>query len=155
MTLELLKAGDRAPYFSLMNYNGKEITLDDFKGKSIVIWFFPKASTPGWTAEGKGFREELEEYEKLGYEIVGVSADTPKRQKKFVEKYGFKFNMLCDESHEMLKAYKAWALKKFMGREYLGILRITYIINESGNIEKVYDSVKTKTHAQDILSDIA
>ena len=155
MALDLLNVGDSVPEFSLPDFNGELVTLKDFKGRGIVLWFFPKANTPGWAIEGQGFREEFEEYNKLGYQIIGVSADSPKKQKKFVEKYDFPFRMLCDESRKMLKAYKVWAQKKFMGREYMGILRITYLINSDGKVEKVYENVKTKTHAQDILSDIA
>ena len=155
MSLDLLQVGQQAPQFSLLNHEGEKISLNDFENKGIVLWFFPKANTPGWTVEGKGFREEFEEYKKLGYEIIGVSGDAPSKQKKFVEKFAFPFTMLCDEYHDMLKDYKVWALKKFMGREYMGILRVTYIIDNKGKIEKIYDSVKTKTHAQDILSDIA
>ena len=89
-----LEIGDKAPNFSLLNYNGDTITLNDLKGKDFVLWFFPKASTPGWTVEGKGFREEFEEYKKLGYEIIGVSGDAPSKQKKFVEKFDFPFRLL-------------------------------------------------------------
>ena len=152
---DLLKKGDKAPDFSLPNYDGKEITLSDFKGQNIVLWFFPKASTPGWTAQGCGFRDEFQDFQNSGYTIIGVSADSPKKQAKFVDKYDFPFYMLCDESKNMLKDYKVWTLKKFMGREYMGIVRVTYIINSSGKIHKSYDTVKTKTHAQDVLADIA
>ncbi len=155
MGFDLLEVGDKAPSFSLLNYDGKEVSLSDFRGKNIIIWFFPKASTPGWTVEGCGFRDEFKDFKSSEYEIIGVSADSPKKQKKFVDKYEFPFYMLCDESKEMLKSYKVWALKKFMGKEYMGILRITYIIDKNGKISKVYDKVKTKNHAQDILSDIA
>ena len=155
MGLDLLKKGDKAPSFLLENYDGNQVSLDDFKGKNIIIWFFPKASTPGWTVEGCGFRDEFQDFKSSEYDIIGVSADPPKKQKKFVEKYDFPFYMLSDESKEMLKSYKVWALKKFMGKEYMGILRVTYIINKQGKIARVYDKVKTKTHAQDILSDIA
>ena len=155
MSFDLLKQGDKAPDFSLENYNGEIISLKDFKGKKFIIWFFPKASTPGWTVEGCGFRDEFEDFKNTGYEVVGVSADSVKKQQKFVEKYDFPFFMLSDESKEMLINYKVWALKKFMGKEYMGILRVTYIIDETGKIQKVYDKVKTKTHAQDILTDIA
>ena len=89
----------------------------------------------------------------MDYEIIGVSGDSINKQTKFVEKYNFQFMMLCDESHDMLEAYKVWALKKFMGREYMGILRVTYIIDQDGKIAKIYDQVKTKTHSQDVLSD--
>ena len=155
MGLDLLKKGDKAPSFLLENYDGNQVSLDQFKGKNIIIWFFPKASTPGWTVEGCGFRDEFQDFKSSEYDIIGVSADPPKKQKKFVEKYDFPFYMLSDESKEMLKSYKVWALKKFMGKEYMGILRVTYIIDKQGKIARVYDKVKTKTHAQDILSDIA
>ena len=154
MNNEFLKIGDNAPDFTLPNYDEKACSLADYKGKKIVIWFFPKASTPGWTVQGEGFRDELKNFKSLGCEIIGVSADPPKRQKKFVEKYQFPFQMLCDESHDMLIAYKAWGLKKFMGKEYMGIFRITYVIDENGKIANVYPKVNTKTHAQDILCDI-
>ena len=153
MNFELLNIGEKAPEFTLPNYNGDNVALSDFKGKNIILWFFPKANTPGWAVEGQGFREEFKDFQKLGYEIIGVSGDALKKQKKFVEKYNFPFMMLCDESHDMLKAYKVWVLKKFMGREYMGILRVTYVVDQDGKIKKVYNEVKTKTHSQDVLSD--
>ena len=153
MNFELLNIGEKAPNFTLPNYNGDNVALSDFKGKNVILWFFPKANTPGWAVEGQGFREEFKDFQKLGYEIIGVSGDSLKKQKKFVEKYNFPFMMLCDESHDMLKAYKVWALKKFMGREYMGILRVTYVVDQDGKIKKVYNEVKTKTHSQDVLSD--
>ena len=152
MNTELLNVGDQAPDFSLPNYSGETVSLNDFKGKNIILWFFPKANTPGWAIEGQGFREEFRDFQKLGYEIIGVSGDSLKKQKKFVEKYSFPFMMLCDESHDMLKIYKVWALKKFMGREYMGISRVTYIIDEDGKIEHVIEKVKTMSHAKDLLT---
>ena len=149
-----LKIGDSAPDFSLINYNGDTVTLNDLKGKEFVLWFFPKASTPGWTVEGEGFRDEFDKFNNKNLTIVGVSADSPSKQKKFVEKYNFPYYMLCDESHEMLKAYKAWGLKKFMGREYEGIHRITYIVSKDGIINNIFDKVKTKSHALDILKSL-
>ena len=154
MELDLLNVGDIAPAFSTMNHKGHVCSLSDFKNQNIVMWFFPKANTPGWIVQGKGFRDEFKKYQDKGYTIVGVSADSPEKQKKFVDKFDFPFIMLCDESHEMLIAYKAWALKKFMGREYMGILRITYLINKDGIIEEVFDKVKTKSHANDVLCKI-
>jgi len=147
-----LEAGDKAPDFSLLNYNGDTITLNNLKGKDFILWFFPKANTPGWTIQGKGFRDEFKKFNDNNITIVGVSADSPIKQSKFVEKYNFPYLMLCDESHEMLKAYKAWGLKKFMGREYEGIHRITYVVDKDGIISKVFDKVKTKSHANDILN---
>ncbi len=146
-----LKNGQKAPEFSLPDYNNHTVSLSDFTGSKILIWFFPKANTPGWTIQGCGFRDEFDNYKNNKIIIIGISADSPEKQKKFVEKYSFPFLMLCDESKNMIKDYKAFGLKKFMGREYEGIHRISYLINEEREIEKVYEKVKTKTHAQEVL----
>ena len=106
----MLKVGDKAPTFSLPNQDGDNVSLSDYKDKQLVIWFFPKASTPGWTTQGIGFRDELEKYNKRNISIIGVSADPPSKQKKFVEKYEFNYPLLCDESHEMLEKYGVWGL---------------------------------------------
>ena len=150
----LLATGDKAPDFNLPNQDGDDIALDNFKGGKIVLWFYPKASTPGWTIEGQGFRDELQNFSDMGIHIIGVSADPIKKQKNFCDKQKFNFNLLSDESHAMLESYGVWGPKKFMGREYMGISRVTYLINEEGFIERVYDKVNTKTHAQDILNDL-
>ena len=147
-----LNIGDKAPSFSVKNYNGDDITLDSLKDSQFILWFFPKASTPGWTVQGCGFRDEFNNFKEKNIEIIGVSADSPSKQQKFVEKYSFPYLMLCDESKEMLKAYKAWGLKKFMGREYEGIHRISYLIKD-GVVKHVFDKVKTKTHALDVLNE--
>ena len=149
----LLAVGDQAPQFNLQNQDGENISLESLKGERFILWFYPKASTPGWTVEGQGFRDELNKFIDLGIKIFGVSADSVKRQKNFHTKQQFNFPLLSDESHEMLQSYGVWGLKKFMGREYMGISRVTYIIDQSGLIEKVYDKVQTKTHANDILND--
>ena len=149
----MLNVGDKAPEFTLQNQNGESVSLSDYKNQEVVIWFFPKASTPGWTNEGIGFRDELEKYSKLKIAVLGVSADSPKKQKKFVDKYDFNYPMLCNETHDMLESYGVWGLKKFMGREYMGISRVTYIISEEGFIETVYSKVKPLSHAKDILKD--
>ena len=149
----LLKIGDKAPQFNLQNQDGDNISLENLKGERFILWFYPKASTPGWTVEGQGFRDELNKFIDLGIKIFGVSADSVKRQKNFHTKQQFNFPLLSDESHEMLQSYGVWGLKKFMGREYMGISRVTYIIDQYGLIEKVYDKVQTKTHAKDILND--
>ena len=149
----LLNIGDKAPSFNLKNQDGQIISSESLKGEKFIIWFYPKASTPGWTIEGQGFRDELNSFNKLGIKVYGVSADSVKKQKNFHTKQNFNFDLLSDESHNMLEKYKVWTLKKFMGREYMGILRITYIIDQNGIISAIYDSVKTKTHALDILND--
>jgi len=151
----MLNIGDKAPEFTLLNQDEELVSLSGYKGKQVVIWFFPKASTPGWTNEGIGFRDELKKFNKLNINIIGVSADPPKKQKKFVEKYNFNYPMLCDESHTMLEAYGVWGLKKFMGREYMGISRVTYILDNEHNIKEVYEKVNTKTHACDILDSLS
>jgi len=148
-----LKKGDKAPSFSVLNQDEKIVTLSDLNNKKILIWFFPKASTPGWTIQGCGFRDEFKKFKKIN--IIGVSADSPVKQKKFIEKYNFPYMLLSDESKKMIKAYKAWGLKKFMGREYEGLHRISYLIDGDGKIECVFDKVKTKTHAQDVLDEIS
>ena len=150
----MLKIGDKAPDFTIQDAEGNSVSLTDFAGKKVVLWFFPKASTPGWIIEGKGFRDEFHKFEEKNIQIIGCSADPPKKQKKFCEKQGFLYPMLCDENHEMLKAYGVWGKKKFMGREYMGISRITIIIDKKGIIERIYDKVSVKTHAQDILNDL-
>ena len=150
----MLKKGNKAPDFTLSDAESNSVSLTDFVGKKIVLWFFPKASTPGWIIEGKGFRDEFQKFEEKNIQIIGCSADPQKKQKKFCDKQNFQFPLLCDESHEMLEAYRVWGKKKFMGREYMGISRVTYIINEKGMIEKVYEKVKTTSHAKDILNDL-
>ena len=151
MSQDLLNIGETAPDFSLPNHNGEMITLSSFEKQKIVLWFFPKASTPGWTVEGEGFRDESEKFKKSGYTIIGVSADPPKKQKKFVDKYNFPFTMLCDESHLMLEAYKVWGLKKFMGREFVGQIRSTFLIKDK-KIINVWRNVKVKNHAKEVLN---
>ena len=147
----MLGVGDSAPDFSLPDANGDTISLADFSGKRVLLWFFPRASTPGCTVEGCGLRDHYEAFASLGVEIVGMSADSPRKQKNFVEKHAFPYTMLCDQSHATIEAYGAWGLKKFMGREYDGIHRISYLISAEGKIEKVFAKVKTKSHAEDVL----
>ena len=151
----MLNIGDKAPEFTLLDGDENSVSLNDFKGKKVVLWFYPKASTPGWTVEGQGFRDEFQNFEGKNVQIIGVSADSSKRQKKFGEKQSFQYPLLSDENHEMLEAYEVWGKKKFMGREYMGISRVTYIIDENGFIEKLYEKVSVKSHARDILNNFA
>ena len=147
----LLKVGDKAPEFSLLNQDDELISSKKLEGQKYVLWFYPKASTPGWTIQGQGFRDELDSFLNLGIKVFGVSADSVKKQKNFHTKQKFNFDLLSDESHQMLEAFGVWGLKKFMGREYMGISRNTYVIDEKGFISSVFDKVKTKTHANDVL----
>jgi peroxiredoxin Q/BCP len=146
-----LKKGDVAPHFKCINENGKLTKLSDFKGKKLVLFFYPKASTPGCTAEACNLRDNYQMLLSKGYEILGVSADAPIKQLKFKEKYELPFSLLADESKEVINAYQVWGTKKFMGKTYEGIYRTTFKIDENGFIEEVITDVKTKDHTAQIL----
>ena len=148
----LLEVNTKAPDFTLPNQDGNMISLSDHKGKKIVLWFYPKASTPGWIIEGKTFRDEIKKFDNLDVVILGASADSIKKQKNFCAKQKFPFSLLSDPEHSMLESYKVWGKKKFMGREYMGISRATYVIDENGMIEYVFEKVKTTSHAKDVLN---
>ena len=150
----MLKIGQKAPEFSLPNQDDTVISLKDFKGKKLLIWFFTKASTGGCTREGLGFNYHFKTFEKHNISIIGISKDSVKAQKNFCTKNEFKFDILSDTELSVLKKYKAWGLKKMYGREYEGILRISYLIDENGMIEQAYSKVKTATHACDVLESI-
>lgn len=146
-----LKEGDRAPEFKGVDQQGNEVTLDSFKGKKLVLYFYPKDDTPGCTMEACSFRDEYAELQKRGFAILGVSADTEAKHAKFADKYELPFPLLADTEKEVIQAYGVWGLKKFMGREYDGIHRETFVIDENGIIEKVITKVKSKQAAAQIL----
>lgn len=146
-----LKAGDKAPNFSGLDQDGKQHTLADYKGKKLVVFFYPKASTPGCTAEACDLRDNFKRFEAQNYALLGVSADSAKAQTKFIEKYDLPFPLLADEDKSVINAFGVWGPKKFMGKEYDGIHRTTFIIDEEGIIEEVIEKVKTKEHASQIL----
>jgi len=146
-----LKIGDQAPDFSVKDQDGKIIQLSDFKGKKLILFFYPKASTPGCTMEAKNLRDNYKELVQKGFEIIGVSADSEKRQKNFCVKNELPYSLLVDEEKKVINAYGVWGLKKFMGREYDGIHRTTFVINENGVIEHIIEKVKTKFHTEQIL----
>ncbi|SDS45163.1 peroxiredoxin Q/BCP [Formosa sp. Hel1_31_208] len=148
-----LKAGDQAPNFSAKDEQGNTISLADYKGKKLVIFFYPKASTPGCTAEACNLNDNYERFQAQGYEILGVSADSAKRQANFKNKYGFQYPLLADEDKAMIEAFGVWGPKKFMGKEYDGIHRTTFIIDENSIIEEVITKVKTKAHTAQILTE--
>ena len=150
----MLEVGQKAPDFSLPDQNGNDVSLSDFSGKKVVLWFFPKASTPGWTIEGQGFRDELNNFKKKNIVVLAMSADSTKKQKNFCDKESFDFPMLSDENKSILKDYGAWGTKKMYGREYEGIYRYTYVIDEKGFVEKAYEKVSVKTHAKDVLAEL-
>lgn len=146
-----LKKGDKAPQFSGIDQGGNTHTLADYKGKKLVVFFYPKANTPGCTAEACDLRDNYELFKAGNYELLGVSADSQKAQGKFRDKFSFPFPLLADEDKEVIKAFGVWGPKKFMGREFDGIHRTTFIIGENGIIEEVIEKVKTKQHASQIL----
>ena len=149
--MKTLKVGDKAPDFKVNDEDGNSISSKDYKGKKWVVFFYPKANTPGCTSEACNLRDNYKELQKEGYELLGVSADSEKRQKNFREKYNFPFPLLADENKEVINAFGVWGPKKFMGREFDGIHRKTFIIDENGIITRVIDKVKTKDHAAQIL----
>jgi peroxiredoxin Q/BCP len=146
-----LKVGDKAPNFNSIDEQGNSISLSDYKGKKLVLFFYPKASTPGCTVEACNLRDNYERFQSLGYEILGVSADSEKHQSNFKNKYNFPYPLLADEDKSVIKAFGVWGEKKFMGRTYDGIHRTTFVINEEGILEDIILKVKTKNHTIQIL----
>lgn len=151
----MLKEGIKAPTFSLEDQNGDLVKLKDFEGKKVLLWFYPKASTPGWTIEGQRLRDEFQNFKQANTVILGMSADTVKSQNNFCKKQSFPFQLLSDTEKTTIRAYEAIGMKKMYGREYEGIFRISYLIDEKGIIEKVYSKVKPKEHASEVLKDIS
>tara|TARA_B100001109_G_C18786893_1_gene438147 strand:+ start:26 stop:478 length:453 start_codon:yes stop_codon:yes gene_type:complete len=146
-----LKIGDLAPEINSIDQNGDNITLKQFKGKKIVLYFYPKDMTPGCTAQSCNLSENYITLQNKGYEVLGVSCDSIKRHTKFIEKYNLPFSLISDEDQKVVKDYGVWGLKKFMGREYMGINRTTFIINTDGKIEDIITKVDTKNHTAQIL----
>ncbi len=146
-----LKPGDKAPEFEAVNQKGETVRSSDFSGKKVLLFFYPKASTPGCTAEACNLRDNYETFLSKGYEVIGVSADTEKKQLNFSEKYDLPYNLLADTDKKVIEAFGVWGPKKFMGREYDGIHRTSFVIDENGIIEDVITKVKTKDHAAQVI----
>jgi peroxiredoxin Q/BCP len=146
-----LKAGDKAPDFTAADQNGNPVSLSEFRGYKLILYFYPRDSTPGCTAEACNLRDNHDDLLKKGYKILGVSADSEKSHKNFIEKNVLPFPLLADKDKKIIKAYGAWGIKSMYGKEYEGILRKTFIISEEGIIEKVISKVDTKNHASQIL----
>jgi thioredoxin-dependent peroxiredoxin len=146
-----LKIGDKAPDFKALNQKGELITLNDFKGKNLVLFFYPKASTLGCTMEACNLRDNYQTFLSKGYAVLGVSADSAKRQQNFIVKNNLPYDLLADEEKNVINAYGVWGPKKFMGREYDGIYRTTFVIDSNGIISDIILKVKTKHHAEQIL----
>ena len=149
-----LKEGGKAPSFKLPDQNGDVHELKDYKGKWVVVYFYPKDNTPGCTKEACNFRDNIKPIEKLNAEVVGVSTDSVKKHSNFVAKYDLPFTLLADEQQKMVNDYGVWGLKKFMGREYMGTNRMTFIIDPKGTIAKIYPKVKAATHGEEVLEDL-
>ena len=146
-----LKIGDKAPSINAKDENGNTIRLTDYKGKKIVLYFYPKDSTPGCTAEACNLRDNYSGLQKLGFEIIGVSADSEKKHQGFIKKFDLPFRLIADIDKKVINSFGVWGPKKFMGKEYDGIHRKTFIIDEEGTVSRVIDKVKTKEHASQIL----
>jgi thioredoxin-dependent peroxiredoxin len=150
--MPLPKIGNLAPAFSLQNQQGDKVSLKDFKTKkNVVIYFYPKASTPGCTVQACGIRDSAAAFKKLNTVVLGISPDPIKRLQNFIDKQGLNFDLLSDEDHGIADKYGAWGPKKFMGREYDGILRSTFIVGQDGKLKAIMDKVKTKSHHDDVI----
>ena len=150
-----MNIGDKAPELLGLNENGKEIRLSDFKGKKLVLYFYPKDLTSGCTAEACSLRDNYKELQAKGYEVVGVSVDDDKSHRKFIEKHQLPFSLIADVDHKLVESFGVWGEKSMYGRKYFGTLRTTFIIGEDGKIEKIYapKQIKTKTHGEQLLTD--
>ena len=146
-----LKAGDSAPEFSVNDQNGNPVKLSDFKGKKVVLYFYPKDNTPGCTAESCNLRDNYQALQKAGYEVLGVSKDNEKSHLKFIDKYELPFTLLADTELQIHKKYDTWVEKSMYGKKYMGTARTTFLIDENGKIEEIIEKVKTKDHTAQIL----
>jgi peroxiredoxin Q/BCP len=151
--MKKIKLNTKAPDFNLPDQDRKLHKLSDYKGRWVLLYFYPKDDTPGCTKEACGIRDEFKNFKNLNIVVLGVSADSPESHKKFIQKYKLPFTLLSDESKKVLKKYGVWGKKKFMGKEYEGILRTSFLINPEGRVVKVYEEVRPEIHANEVLSD--
>ncbi len=149
-----LSVGDRAPEFTLPNQNGEPVSLADFRGKTVILYFYPKDDTPGCTTEACGFRDLYEQFRAQNVVILGISGDSPQSHQKFSSKFNLPFPLLSDSDFAIATAYDSYGKKKFMGKEYMGIMRHTFVIDPEGNIAKIYRSVKPAPHPAQVLADL-
>ena len=148
-----LQAGDPAPAFTGTLQDGSSVSLADYAGKKLIVFFYPKDDTPGCTAAACSLRDHYGELQGAGYELLGVSPDGPQKHRKFIDKYDLPMPLVADEEHEIMDAFGVWGPKKFMGREYDGVHRTTFVIDEAGKIERVITKVNTKSHAAQLLEE--
>lgn len=148
----MLDIGKPAPAFTLEDQTGSAVSLADFAGKKVLVYFYPRASTPGCTVQACGLRDSMAELKNLNVEVLGISPDTPKRLSNFTEKQSLNFTLLADPEHEVCEAYGVWQLKKFMGRENMGVVRTSFLVDENGNLEHIFNKFKTKDHHEVVLN---
>lgn len=146
-----LKEGDKAPDFAAKDQHGNEITLSQYKGKKVILFFYPKDNTPGCTAEACSLRDYYKDLQKMGFEVIGVSKDNEKSHQKFIKDHHLPYTLISDTELNLNNAYGVWGEKKFMGKTHMGTLRTTFVISEKGIIEKIFTDVNTKDHAQQII----
>jgi thioredoxin-dependent peroxiredoxin len=149
--MTILQAGHKAPDFTLQTDKGETVSLSQFTGRKVVLFFYPKANTSGCTTEACSFRDEYADFQSKGIVVLGISPDSVKAQSNFSSKYDFPYHLLADTEHTVAEAYGVWALKKMYGKEYYGIARTTFLIGEDGNILHVFEKVKPEGHAQEVL----
>lgn len=150
----VLSEGAKAPEFNLTDSEGNQHRLSDYEGETIVVYFYPKDDTPGCTKEACSFRDAYADFKEAGVEVIGISPDTEQSHKKFANKYDLPFTLLSDPDHQVSEAYGVWGLKKYMGREYEGIYRTTFIIGPDGEIKRVFENVKPSDHSQEVLEEV-
>jgi peroxiredoxin Q/BCP len=149
--MALLEIGQTAPGFTAKDQDGKPVSLEEYRGRKVLIYFYPKDDTPGCTREACAFRDNLPNFQKTGVEVLGVSVDGEKAHRKFADKYQLPFRLVSDEEKKIVEAYGVWGKKKFMGKEYMGTNRVSYLVDEQGTISKVWPKVKPETHAAEVL----
>jgi peroxiredoxin Q/BCP len=150
-----LKPGDKAPQFSATTQDGSQVSLADFKGKGVILYFYPRDDTPGCTKEACAFRDEFAAFKKKGAVVLGVSTDSAKSHGKFAHKFRLPFSLLADEDRSIVQAYGVWGQKSFMGRKYMGTHRVTFLIGPDGKIKQIWPEVKPQEHAKDVLAALA
>jgi peroxiredoxin Q/BCP len=150
--MNLLEVGAKAPNFDTTDQDGKNVSLSDYKGKKVILYFYPKDDTPGCTKEACAFRDNFPEFKKLNVEVLGVSVDDENSHKKFAQKYNLPFTLLADTNKHIVEAYGVWGEKNMYGKTYMGTNRVTYLIDESGNIAAVFPKVKPENHAEELLA---
>ncbi len=149
--MAILEVGTQAPNFKTIDQNGELVTLEQFRGKKVILYFYPKDDTPGCTKEACAFRDNFEKFKEINVEVLGVSVDDEKKHKKFAEKYNLPFRLLADTEKKIVQDYGVWGEKSLYGKKYMGTNRVTYLIDENGKIEKVFPKVKPETHAEELL----